>query len=60
GRVRTVLPVPYDPKLKDGGEIDYFQLSPDTITAYREAAAAVSDALIDRTLQPGRHAHDNG
>ncbi|RAD09706.1 hypothetical protein DN549_31370, partial [Burkholderia multivorans] len=56
GRVRTVLPVPYDPKLKDGGEIDYFQLSPDTITAYREAAAAVSDALIDRTLQPGRHA----
>lgn len=55
-RVRTVLPVPYDPKLKDGGEIDYFQLSPDTISAYREAAAAVSDALIDRTLQPGRHA----
>lgn len=56
GRVRTVLPVPYDPKLKDGGEIDYFQLSPDTIIAYREAAAALSDALIDRTLQPGRHA----
>lgn len=55
GRVRTVLPVPYDPKLKDGGEIDYFQLSPDTIIAYREAAAAVSDALIDRTLQPERH-----
>lgn len=56
-RVRTVLPVPYDPKLKDGGEIDYFQLSPDTITAYREAAAALSDALIDRTLQPaGQHA----
>lgn len=59
GRVGTVLPVPYDPKLKDGGEIDYFQLSPDTITAYREAAAAVSNALIDRTLQPGRHAEDN-
>lgn len=55
GRVRTVLPVPYDPKLKDGGEIDYFQLSPDTITAYREAAASVSDALIDQTLQPSQH-----
>lgn len=59
GRVGTVLPVPYDPKLKDGGEIDYFQLSPDTITAYREAAAAVSNALIDRTMQPGRTADSN-
>ncbi|OFT93213.1 hypothetical protein HMPREF3092_05780 [Brevibacterium sp. HMSC24B04] len=27
-RVRADLPVPYDPKLKDGGAIDYFQLFP--------------------------------
>lgn len=55
GRVRTVLPVPYDPTLKDGGQIDFFQVQAPTVSAYREAAAAISDALIDRTLQPGRH-----
>lgn len=50
GRVRTVLPVPYDATLKDGGQIEFFDLDPTTITAYREAAAAIADALIDRTL----------
>lgn len=54
GRVRTVLPVPYDPALKDGGVIDYFTLAPETISAYREAAAAVSDALLDRTFNTDR------
>lgn len=55
GRVRTVLPVPYDPTLKDGGVIDFFDVQPATVAAYREAAAAISDALIDHTLQAGRH-----
>lgn len=57
-RVRTVLPIPYDPRLKDGGQIEYFQLSPNTISAYRDAAAALSDALIDRTLESGKHVSD--
>lgn len=59
GRVKAVLPIPYDPKLKDGGQIEYFQLSPSTISAYREAAAALSDSLIDRTLKTGRHGQEH-
>lgn len=56
--VRTVLPIPYDSALKDGGRIDYFTLAPDTIAAYREAAAAITDAIDDgaRGNRPGRRA----
>lgn len=61
GRVRAVLPVPYDPELKDGGKINFFELSAETIRAYREAAAALSNALIDSTLSSGgRHAAPEG
>lgn len=56
--VRTVLPIPYDARLKDGGVIDYFELAPATIDAYREAAAAITDALGDARISkdPGKHA----
>ncbi|PCC27067.1 hypothetical protein CIK76_18930 [Glutamicibacter sp. BW80] len=55
--VRAVLPIPYDPALKDGGTIKYFELDPSTIDAYREAAAAITDSLIDGTLESsGRRA----
>lgn len=49
--VRTVLPIPYDPALKDGGTIKYFDLDSKTIDAYREAAAAITDSLIDTSLE---------
>lgn len=51
--VRTVLPIPYDPALKDGGTIKYFDLDSKTINAYREAAAAITDSLIDTSLESG-------
>lgn len=48
GRVADVLPIPYDPAFKEGKEIDYFNLAPATVDAYREAAAAASRSIIAR------------
>lgn len=46
GKVAAVLPIPYDPGFKDGTEIDYFNLKPATIDAYREACAAASRSIV--------------
>lgn len=48
GRVAEVLPIPYDPAFKEGKEIDYFNLAPATVDAYREAAAAAARSIIAR------------
>lgn len=46
-RVRTILPIPFDPLLDDGGEIDFDALQPATRAAYQTAAAAVAQGLAD-------------
>jgi len=52
GQVAAVLPVPFDPALKGGNEIDYAQLTPATQRAYREAAGAIAASLgRDRARQ---------
>lgn len=48
GKVAAVLPIPFDPALKSGDEIDYAELTPATQRAYREAAAAVAASLRRR------------
>lgn len=48
GKVAAVLPVPFDPALKSGQQIDYADLSPATQRAYREAAAALAASLRRR------------
>lgn len=42
---RTVIDVPHDPALVDGGPITYDALAPTTRTAWLHAAAAVADGL---------------
>ncbi|MEE1619730.1 MinD/ParA family ATP-binding protein [Brachybacterium sp. J153] len=44
-QVTAVLPIPFDPALKDGGQIDYAQLTDKTQRAYQEAAGAVARNL---------------
>lgn len=44
-QVSAVLPIPFDPALKDGGQIDYAQLTDKTQHAYQEAAGAVARNL---------------
>lgn len=44
-QVSAVLPIPFDPALKDGGQIDYAQLTDKTQRAYQEAAGAVARNL---------------
>ena len=44
-QVSAVLPIPYDSALKDGGQIDYAQLTDETQRAYQEAAGAVARNL---------------
>lgn len=50
GKVATVIPVPFDPALKDGGKIDYDALLPTTKRAYQEAAAAIALNLREQLL----------
>ncbi|UEJ84612.1 hypothetical protein Bra3105_18445 (plasmid) [Brachybacterium halotolerans subsp. kimchii] len=45
GKVAAVVRVPFDPALKDGSAIKYETLSPATIDAYQEAAAAIAAQL---------------
>lgn len=45
GRVSAVVPIPFDPALKDGDEIDYDALQPATKRAYQEATAAIATSL---------------
>ena len=46
-RVRAIIPVPFDPALDHGGEIDFDALQPSTRTAWQEAAAAISHGLAN-------------
>ncbi|MGP4978719.1 MinD/ParA family ATP-binding protein [Brachybacterium tyrofermentans] len=46
-RVRTILPIPFDPLLDAGGEIDFDALQPATRAAYQTAAAAVAQGLAE-------------
>lgn len=50
-RVRTILPIPFDPILDSGGEIDFDTLQPATRTAYQTAAAAIAQGLADTDRQ---------
>lgn len=45
GQVSAVLPIPYDPALKDGKQIDYAQLTDKTQHAYHQAAGAIAQNL---------------
>lgn len=44
-QVSAVLPVPFDPALKNGGQIDYAQLTDQTQRAYQGTAGAVARNL---------------
>ena len=48
GRVSAVVPIPFDPALKDGDQIDYDALQPATKRAYQEATAAIATSLRTR------------
>lgn len=50
GKVAAVVPIPFDPALKGGDEIDYAQLAPATQTAYRHATATIATSLRRTTL----------
>lgn len=45
-QVSAVHPIPFDAALKDGQQIDYATLAPQTRLAYRQAAAAIAAAMI--------------
>ncbi|HEV2640377.1 MAG TPA: MinD/ParA family protein [Actinocrinis sp.] len=51
-RCRAVIPVPYDPHLATGAEIELEQLRPATADAYLELAAAVASGFVDRGPAP--------
>lgn len=55
-QVAAVVPIPFDPALKEGARIDPTALSETTSTAYRRAAAAISRSLRDNapTRRSGR------
>lgn len=46
-QVAAVVPIPFDPALKEGARIEPAALSESTRTAYRRAAAAISRSLRD-------------
>ena len=46
-RVRAIIPIPFDPALDDGEEIDFNALQPATRAAYQEATAAICAGLAD-------------
>lgn len=46
-RVRAIIPVPFDPALDSGDEIDFDALQPSTRAAYQEATAAIAHGLAD-------------
>lgn len=48
GRVAAVVPVPFDPALKDGDVIEHDNLQPATTRAYQEAAAHVATGIATR------------
>lgn len=44
-RVRAIIPIPFDPALDSGDEIDFEALQPATRAAYQEATAAIATGL---------------
>ena len=46
-RVRAIIPIPFDPALDSGEEIDFDALQPATRAAYQEATAAIAQGLAD-------------
>lgn len=48
-RVRAIIPIPFDPSLDSGDEIDFDTLQPATRAAYQEAAAAIAEGLATLT-----------
>lgn len=46
-RVRAIIPIPFDPALDSGDEINFDALQPATRAAYQEATAAVAQGLAD-------------
>ncbi|MGO2605925.1 MAG: MinD/ParA family ATP-binding protein [Brachybacterium tyrofermentans] len=44
-RVRAIIPIPFDPALDSGDEIDFEALQPATRAAYQEATAAIARGL---------------
>ncbi|MFD4009099.1 AAA family ATPase [Brachybacterium vulturis] len=47
-RVRAIIPIPFDPSLDSGDEIDFDALQPSTRAAFQEATAAIADGLAKR------------
>lgn len=47
-RVSAIIPIPFDPALDNGDEINFDELQPATKHAYQEAAAAIAQNLRDR------------
>ena len=48
-RVRAIIPIPFDPALDSGEEIDFDTLQPATRAAYQEATAAIARGLAGTT-----------
>lgn len=46
-QVRAIVPIPFDPALDSGDEIDFDSLQPATRAAYQEATAAIAQGLAD-------------
>lgn len=46
-RVRAIIPIPFDPALDSGDEINFEALQPATRAAYQEATAAIARGLAD-------------
>ena len=46
-QVRAIVPIPFDPALDSGDEIDFDALQPATRAAYQEATAAIAQGLAD-------------
>ncbi|MDN6327843.1 MAG: hypothetical protein L0J84_00665 [Brachybacterium sp.] len=46
-RVRAIIPIPFDPALDSGEEIDFDALQPATRAAYQEATATIAQGLAD-------------
>ncbi|UEJ82737.1 hypothetical protein Bra3105_18235 [Brachybacterium halotolerans subsp. kimchii] len=47
GKVRQILPIPYDPALDGGTEIIFDELQPSTRDAFQEATAAIAQGLAE-------------
>lgn len=48
-RVRAIIPIPFDPALDSGEEINFEALQPTTRAAYQEATAAIAQGLAATT-----------